>query len=188
MYDTLAEIVAAVRSDINEETEGFWKDTDIKRWIREGQNDVAEKSLCFQKDYTENNLTGQKFDLPSDFIEEHRVFVDDNIVEHIDKEPKSFGYLIWENKLRFNFDLNDSELNLFYYRYPTLMSEDTDSPELLEPYRYLLGEFAKYKAKINDRKTEEAKIIYELYLDGIRDLKKRYGNRPKTTKVKVIRW
>lgn len=48
MARTLAQARTDVRSRLDEATASFWSDTELTRWINEGQNDVARRSECLR--------------------------------------------------------------------------------------------------------------------------------------------
>lgn len=58
---TAATIITRARQILNEETAGFWDDTELLRWVNDGQSDIAEKALCIQ--------TTESISLVSDTIE-----------------------------------------------------------------------------------------------------------------------
>jgi len=73
MLANLAELVASVRSLINETTEGFWLTSEIEDWINEAQEIFATTTKCLSKFYS-HTLTAddikndREIRLSSDFI------------------------------------------------------------------------------------------------------------------------
>jgi len=84
MYATIATIEVAVRSLINELTEGFWLSTEIQAWILEGLEDIAHETHCLRTWKTYTILADDIFDerelrFDSDFIaiDEGKIYYND---------------------------------------------------------------------------------------------------------------
>jgi len=56
---TLAQSVTQIRSLINEETPGFWDDTEIENWIKEATIDISTKLLSVEDEQTIILINGQ---------------------------------------------------------------------------------------------------------------------------------
>lgn len=90
MLATVAELITDVRSLINESADGFWLDTEITRWLNQGQEEIcaATKVLSKYYDYTilaDDIIDDREIRLPSDFItlDEGGVFYNDEFIDEI---------------------------------------------------------------------------------------------------------
>lgn len=101
MLATVAELITDVRSLINESADGFWLDTEITRWLNEGQEYISNATKVLSKyyDYTivaDDIIDDREIRLPSDFItlDEGGVFYNnDNITEiTITELNRYYGY------------------------------------------------------------------------------------------------
>ena len=181
------ELLTKVRSEIDERgLDGFFLDADIKRWLNEGQKDIARKTLFLQTYKFITNATGEEFGLPTDYIKLHKVTIEDNVIEHIDRNPEQ-GYVIWQKKIKFNFTIDDVKLGLYYYSFPVLMANDTDEPEVPIEYQDLLIKYAKYEAKLVDEDPNTANAFYQQYVGRLSDMSRDYGKQDKLTSFKVYR-
>jgi len=73
MLASLTELIADVRSLINESSDGFWLDAEIERWLNEGQNIFTTTTKCLSKYYEHELETGEiendrEVRMNSDFI------------------------------------------------------------------------------------------------------------------------
>lgn len=85
MLANISEIITDVRSLINEETASFWSDTEITRWVNEGQEIFSSETGLLSKYYSitlkaANINNDREIRLPSDFIafDEGGVLYDDD--------------------------------------------------------------------------------------------------------------
>ena len=180
------ESLTTVRSEIDERgSDGFFLDADIKRWLNEAQRDIAKKTLFLQETFTDT-VTGTEITLPTDFIKLHKFTIGDNELEHINRNPDQ-GYAKWNGKLMFNFSIDNANIKLYYYRYPTEMTTDLDESEVPLEYQDLLNKYAKHEAKLADEDPNTANVFYQQYLGGINEMKKEYGKQNKVSTFKVFR-
>lgn len=182
----LSELITRVRSNLNEDQEGFFINEDIISWLNQAQFDIAKKTKHLQEYKYVENANGKELDLPDDFIKEYKVIVDSTLIYKegygVEKE-----YNTWNDEFRFSFELDDSKVEIFYYRSPDQMSVDTDTPEVPVEYEELLVNYALYKARMKDRRPEEATVYYNHYIEGTKEMKKEYGPKARTHSFKVER-
>lgn len=62
---TASTIITRARQILNEDTAGFWSDTELLRWVNDGMSDIAEKALCVQTTETVNLTNGTMEYTPS---------------------------------------------------------------------------------------------------------------------------
>lgn len=87
MLATITELIAAVRSLIDESADGFWLDTEITDWLNEGQEHISAATKVLSKYYDYTILAGDIIDgreirFPADFItlDDGSVFYNDKVI------------------------------------------------------------------------------------------------------------
>jgi hypothetical protein len=184
---TLEEIRNSVYSTLGERPEDdFFSDDEINRWINEGQMKAVIDSDCLQTTTT-LDTNDQEVELPSDFIKEYKVLLNDEI---IDKVPfhlrnKRDGYYIWEDDLHITYA--DGEITLYYLREPTKLTDDLQEPDIPTGYSDILIDYAVYKARQKDKQFDMAEVHRRDFKEGVEKLRERYGRKPARRSWKVER-
>lgn len=185
---TLGEMVAAVREELLEPSEGFWKDDEIKRWINRAAKDLARAANIEVGPDTLPVVAGQEsYPLPDDFSSMRRIeaySLDGDLVAklmpiQIDHRTAGKGtpryYYVWKGLLHLD-PIPDSDLNLvlWYHRAQPDLVDDSDTPIIPEEFHELCVLFAvsQAKRKAGDPAYETYAIDYSNgRLDMIQKLK-----------------
>lgn len=155
---TLGEIIAAVRMEIAEPVEGYWRDSQITRYVNDGLrdlNDVAKSIANATLNYAANINSAA---LPSDFYEDWAVrWTDKHMLSDMrsgtipDTTARGIpkGYIITPTTLDiFPTPSEAGTVNLVYFRrFPDLVNP-ADIPALDVRWRVLLVYHAAGLAKL----------------------------------------
>lgn len=195
---TLVNIRTDVRARLDEAGTGrFWLDSELNQWINAGVRDVARKSETIQSfNTTINAVPNQaKYSLPQDVIRVNRIeYVPTGTNQNYPIQPSTYQEMdqIWGiNQLSqtmsypYNYVLwgfppnlvvqfypvpaSAGVFNLFYYRVPHLLVNDTDIVEIPEGWDDLVSLYCEFTAKRKDKDQtwQDAKQLYD---EGIIDL------------------
>lgn len=93
-----------------------------------------------------------------------------------DGEPRFF--FLWSNQIWVTpVPTAAGTLNLFYYRMPTLMGDDGDSPEWASQFHMIVADYACQHLFHREEDFSKAKLYGEAYLDGIERMARYYLGR-----------
>lgn len=189
---TLSELREQVRFLLDEPEEGFFLDKEIDLWINEGYYDIAKTAKHIKETaYMLTTSDTFKYELPDNFIEEFKVFLNDEKFNPVPLEDKEIeeGYFIWEDDFCFSITPPENgELVIYYYRKPIAkLIDDTDEPEVPIEYQNLLVNYALYKAKTKDKDANLSQYYYQEYLRGLSTMKNEYATAPRRNTFKVKR-
>ena len=188
----LEDLTTMVRDILDEPEEGFFKDDEIKRWLNEAQKDMSLKIRHLRDTVFLKTQKGvEKYRLPDDFIDEYRVFLEDDKLEKIlmeEKRGKKEGYFIWEDYIIISPMPNDGQrLELYYFKSPSLMEDKEDEPEIPTPLEEYLTYYTAHRAKQKDMKVDQAQVFYEQYMMGVQEGIRNYSKVPRKKQIGVIR-
>jgi hypothetical protein len=88
LLSTLAKINTAVRSLINETTEGFWLDTEITNWTNEAQEEIGHETFCLRTWKTYTILADDIFDEREIRMDDDFIAIDEGVVYYNDDALK----------------------------------------------------------------------------------------------------
>jgi len=173
------------------QTDGYFSDDEIDVWLNEGQYDMTNYGKHLKQ--TSTIITWEDHDiynLPHDFIKIFGVEFEGGSlakITHSDLGNKH-GYLIWGKTIRISPTPQEEKgLTLHYYRYPKVMEEDNDEPEIPAQYRHLIIEYAVSKACEKDEMYDKANLSYQKYANGLQVFMEDSAPAPYPRQVKVIR-
>jgi hypothetical protein len=188
MAFTLSQAITEVRAIINEDTPGYWSDTQITSWIQQGVLDWTEKSLLLLREDTITLVTNQV-----QYTTSGSSYIDNAIrTIHAEYNNKALQKITYE-QIRghnartlgadttpaFYFDHYDGTTFTFYIGptpsatengndvtvYFACRSDDiTELPYEYQPHIFL---FAAHKAKFRERQYQEAFLYYQQYVNNI---------------------
>jgi len=195
---TLSQCVTEVRSLINESTAGFWSDTEIENWIKEGTLDLSTKLLCFESEETISLVTDQWIYTSSDeswlgdLLKTKGCYYDDGTtvrgLQRIDIQK--FGHVqnttgnpthFFENNRKFYISptptvtQNGNDITVI------CSSETDDITDLRDEHQTIVFLFATAKAKAKDRMFQESALYLTQYMNTINHERKDkydYGSEP----------
>ena len=186
-----------IRDIIREPDEtGFYNNDEINDWINEGQREIARKTQSLTETAYINTEKGQtEYTLPDDFLNE--MFIKFNgeklyetskerAIEEGEKLEGYHYYYIWDNSLFLTFEPGISEMYIGYFRVPTDMTEDLDTPDIPTKFQDALVDYGVYKAKMVDRMFNEAEVFKRDFNDKLRDIMS-YSKKPSSKQWKVKR-
>lgn len=195
---TLSDVRTDIRARLNENTARFWTDAQLNTWINEACRDVARRTETLQDFHTSLLINAGlgKYDLPSDVIRLHRVefiplgsdntyVVEPSTYQEMDRmwgtnqtSMMSYPYyfVLWGFPPGLTIQLypipsQAGSLNIYYYRQPKTLTNDTDVVEIPEGWQDLLSLYVEYVAKRKDRDMtwQEAKTLYEEQIQYMMD-------------------
>ncbi len=155
---TLADIIAAIRVEIVEPVEGYWRDSQLTRYVNDGLrdlNDVAKVIATVPLTYTAG---AHQAALPSDFYEAYRVqwdgagFLTDmqtGAIPNTTTRGTPTGYVVTPAHLHlWPVPAQAGTVNLVYFRRLPALVGATDVPAIPEHWRSLLVYYAAGLAKL----------------------------------------
>lgn len=190
---TLSELREEVRSMLDEEdTTGFFRDSEIDQWLNEGYYDIAANVKHIKETaFIKTEPTYQKYQLPDNFIEMFKVFLNGEVFNKVPLEykGKKEGYYIWEDDICFSTSAPDNgTLEIYYYRKPIKPLEfDEDEPEMPSEYQHLLINYALYRSLGKDSNPAMSQYFYQEYLRGIANMKSKFMSTPSKNTITVRR-
>ncbi len=184
MSYTLASSLTEVRALINEDTPGFWTDTEIENWIKEGTLDVSTKLLCVESEETVTLVTGQWVysssdeSWLSDLLKIKACYFDDNsTVKGLQRvDIQKFGHLqnstgnptqFFENNRKFYISPTPTTAQNALDITVICSSETDDITELRDEHQPIVFLYAVSKAKAKDRMFQESALYLTQYINTI---------------------
>jgi hypothetical protein len=202
---TLTELIADVRSHLDETTAAQWSDAEITRWLNEGQQDIARRAEVLQ---TTQSVAGV-------IDTQQYSFTDPNIVRiyRVEWRPDAGGVYPLEYRDFHNMDSvwwsqqitgsgrpalftlwgyppnlqltvypkpgEDGDFKVFYYKMPTAMSVGADTADVPNGWEDLLVLYCETVClrKDADPRWQEAKAIYEERLGAMIDVTRRWTDQ-----------
>jgi hypothetical protein len=188
---TLTNCLTEVRSLLDEPTAQFWSNSELTTWINQGCENFAQRTrtlrtqetvsvVANQQNYTappdqyalyrveyQPTATGQVFIYPLDFMGYNEM---DQAWGVYQTFPAAWpqAYTLWGNPPNLQirlFPVPDQAgiLNVFGYREPVAVVNNTDLVDILQGYEEAVIEYAVFKAKRKDKDPswQEAKQNYE---------------------------
>lgn len=179
---TLGELVEDVMARLAEDSDAYFDEETIKRWINEGERTIVRQTRVLQ-DIAETPTMEDRaeYPLPPWFWLPRLVQYDGKVLRPIDVErmartAKSAGppthFAIWRNSIFLHPAPTESMLllNVFFYAWPRGMKEDTDRPDIPEAFHGLLATWATYRAKMADQSINEAQALLAEFRHGVMEL------------------
>lgn len=187
---TLSEIRADARSMITDAqgTRQRFSDSEINRWINEGQRITDTRTLCTYKAFVFDLVAGTTYySLPSDFLQIRRVTRDNlSIIEmtpagldgrsaewEVSSGLPTYYFINFSSRTKIGFApfpnvaTDTATIKVEYNAYTPTLTSDSDVPfggiTELFPYHYSLIYYAAYKASIIDERYDKAKVFMESY-------------------------
>lgn len=199
---TLSQLIADVRSHLDEATAAQWSDAEITRWLNEGQRDVARRTEVLQATATIPVTAGQQnYVAPADMLRIHRVehtntgdptiwaleYRDWHAMDQVwwsqqaVTQARPVWYTLWGFPPNVNIVLypkphTNGSLKVFYYKLPADLVNPTDTTQLPNGWDDLLVLWCEHVAlrKDADPRWTEAKQLYEERLAALNDLSRRW--------------
>ncbi len=179
MAYTLAQLIVAIRSLLNEATAAFYSDTEITDWIAQGTLDIATVSKCVEAVTSLGlNLGEWSYALPPDSIEAIHVVWDSTKQALRKITPSMVGedspdvegdrpltWFEWDQRVYVN-PLPDTtatgqNITVFYAQ------STSDVSRLNDRYQLLAIKYATYMGKLKDKRFADAQALYAEYANGL---------------------
>lgn len=207
MARTLTDLISDLRTRLGEVIEGEWSDTELTRYLNEGQSDVARRTETLQ---TFSDIPGvigtQQYDLPEDVVRIYRVEWRPDSGQVLALEYRDFNNLdsVWWSQqtqtvstpaffTTWGFPGGATSLKLityptcpeagdfrvFYYKLPTTMVIGSDEATIPAGWENLLILYAEYLALRKDRdpRWQEAKTLYESEVEAMYEMTRRWSDQ-----------
>lgn len=185
---SLSTSVTAVRTLINEDTAGFWTDTELENWIKEGTLDWCAKSLLMVYHDTITLVSGQQTyttstsNLINSSIRTLHASYDNVALQRVSYEQimkHNARSLSSDATPAYYFDIyNGTSMTFYVGPTPTdteagntiavIFAYATDEFTLV-PWEYqpTIFLYAAHKAKLKERQYQEAYLYYQQYINNI---------------------
>lgn len=183
---TLAELVEDVMARLAEESNAYFAEDAIKRWLNEGERTVVRQTRILQ-DVLETGVAAgvAEYQLPPRLWQVRLVELDGDVLRPIDLEAmrriggsgRPTHYAIWRNSLWLHPKPASAwpVLRVFFYAWPKGMVNDDDEPEIPEAFHGLLVTWAAYRAKQADQDMPAAQMLYQEFQRGVFELQAAYA-------------
>lgn len=178
---TLAELVQDVMSRLAEESDAYFDEATVKRWINEGERTIVRQTRVLQDIAETPTIAGRsEYPLPNWFWLPRLVKYDGGVLRPIDLErmervstsgpPTHFS--VWRRTIFLHPAPVQSMrlLRVFFYAWPRGMREDSDRPDIPEAFHGLLATWATYRAKMADQSVGEAQALLNEFRHGVMEL------------------
>lgn len=164
---TLREMINNVRKRIDDDSQDFISDAEIKDYLNVGIFDIANQ-LQIETIYEETLESPiQSLDLPEDFLQYRILYINGQMVtlgSLEDRKSSNNLCYIWNNKLFFTKEQNGL-VEFFYFKKPTALVADQDvCPELPEQHQVLPILYAFARCKEKDEEMGQAMALRDQYL------------------------
>jgi len=184
MAYSVANAITEIRALINEPTPGFWTDTEITNWIKEGTLDLSTKLLCVESEETITLVTDQWVYSSSDetwlgtSLKVKACYYDDDTtargLQRIDVQK--FGHVqnttgnpthFYENNRKFYISPTPTSTQNGNDITVLVSSETDDFTELRDEHQPIVFLFCASKAKVKDRLFQESALYLTQYINTI---------------------
>jgi len=204
----LTTLISDVRSRLDEDTEGYWTDTMITRWLNEGNRDVAYRMENLEATETSNIVANQhNYSLPSDYLKIKRVTADSHPLSYIDfprlnaYESKGTAstattgnpevYYLWNDEINLYPTPSAGVTNglvISYYKSPATLADGADTPDNPEQLHYLLVLYACEVGLRRDTLDAAADRYLRRYMEGLAQATRYYAVPQRTgcTQIQYI--
>jgi hypothetical protein len=194
-FPDFSDLLARTRTVLNETTAAFWTDAELKRWLNEGERDIAAKAECI-----ENVDTGVVIPTTTRVVPFSGYKV--KYVEHVPTAGAPIGLqkinMKQLGKLPFNgvipqywFQWGSTvgnciiidpypatatgTLNIYVADYPVNeMYDDTDEPQVPYEFHELIVDYAVYMALWKAKKWGQSAQVYQRYISILNGLRTKY--------------
>lgn len=204
----LGQMRSDVRAHLDEATATYWSDAQLNVWINDALRDIARRTETLQTLSTISvvaNTRSYTLNFSPNLIRVHRVEFDPGPGSGpvYPLEPRQFYELdqiwgtqqsqtraypdywaLWGNPPNLQIYLYPvpsqvGNLNVWYYRLPTIAGSDTDTLDIPEGWWDLVSLFAEYMAlrKDADPRFTDAKAIYEEKLAQMVDMTRKWHDQ-----------
>lgn len=161
---TLSKMIENLRDRIDEDTQDYVSDTELKDYINSGIYNIGLE-LELEDIYKTDLTNATTLDLPTDLLAINTLFIDGrklNIVPIEEKSNHSEGYYVWGDKISFLKPQN-GKMELFYLKYPALLDLPTDTTEIPPQYQTLPIIYAMSKVKEKDEEMGLAMALLDQF-------------------------
>lgn len=210
---TLLALRTDVRSRLDESSARFWTDSELNNWINEGLRDVSRQSETIQSFNTTITAVANqaKYAMPQDVIRVHRIeFVPSGATQTYPVQPSTYqemdqvwginqlsqtmsypyNYVLWgfPPNLTVQFypvPATPGTFNIFYYRLPHTLTNDTDIAEIPEGWHDLVALYCEFVARRKDKDTtwQDAKQLYDQTLTSLIERTRQWHDQARTITV-----
>src|SRR5215471_1365001 len=214
MPTTLGALRQDVRNRLDESTSRFWTDSELNTWINEGCRDVSRRTETIQSFNTSLSTTQSvgKYLVPPDVIRIHRVeykpFGTTNIYpvqastyQEMDQVwginqlsqtmSYAYNYVLWGFPPNLKMQLypvpasTGDTIQIFYYRLPRNLVNDTDIVEIPEGWWDLVPLYCEYVARRKDKDEtwKDAKQLYDQTLDNMYQMTRQWHDQARAMTI-----
>jgi len=206
----LGDIRTDVRNRLDETTARFWSNSELNTWINEAVRDISRRTETLQEFGTHLQAIANvaKYVVPPDVIRIHRVeFIPTGSTSIYPVAPSTYQemdqiwginqlsqtmsypykYVLWgfPPNLFIQFypvPAQNGQVNLFYYRLPKTMVQNTDIAEIPEGWQDLISLYCEYVARRKDKDDgwKDAKQLYEETINRMIDVTRQWHDQART--------
>ena len=207
MSVTWGDLLAAIRTRLDEPEAGFWSDDELRYWAVEGLRDVARdlKNLRGTKSYTTVASQGE-YEMPDDMIQAYRVEYRRTATQILPLEytPHMAMDEMWglnrtaSGTPRWWYPLGhpgdgsigifpapseeiEDGLRVYYYRLPRDITDTSDPVDINVGWQDVIELYVEFNARrkeATDNRWREAAQLYEMRLDKFRRVSMNYSDQP----------
>lgn len=190
-WPDLTDLQTRVRDLLNETTAGFYTDAQIKRWLNDGERDVAIKGLCIESINAKTTVANTR-----------TVATPYNKVLYV--EYNSVGLVKINQTMLGRLDVNGIvpqywfpwgkyigiepiptaaySLNVYASTLPTIeMSDTTDEPQVPKAFIPLIVNFAFYRGLLKMGMFAKSAQAYSAYINGLQEARSNVVRKWKNT-------
>lgn len=170
---TEAEMITQVRELLNEASNGFWTDTELAKWVRQGTLDLSTKARCVETLTTVNLSEGvSNYVLPVElvgieavtYLHSGQSLVKTRLRQSgysssgSDTRPSQYAHFAGQLHVFPVPGVGGLQVNLFYWK------QTTNIEELPDTYDNLVQLYALIKARLKEEKYQAAAQLYTIYI------------------------
>lgn len=193
MTKTQADLIADVRSRLDEPTEAQWLDVELRRWINQGARELARRTETLETTVDTALTPGiQQYTAPNDVIRIHRMeYVEGTVIRALEyRDYNNMDSVWWSSQLTiqgspllwtawgfspalkfilYPIPSNASIARMYYYRYPASLSEADNSQQnsLVDcpsGWEDIITDYVEYMALRKDRDPRWQEV-YQMFKD-----------------------
>jgi len=200
-YPDLSDLILRVRDRLNESTASFYSDTQIKRWLNSGENDIATKSLCYKSIQSKSTTNGVRTVAVTCIKVHHVEYIPTGTnIGLVKINPLQLGHLPtdgvtpqywfqWGQVIGIEPKPTETySLKLYTSIFPTVaLANDTDEPAISRKFIPLMVDFAEFCGLLRDNQYGKASAVYIPYIQELKQIRNailtKYSNIRKDLKI-----
>jgi len=206
-FPDFSDLLSRVRDLLGESSAGFYTDAEIKRWLNDGETDVAIKSLCIES-VESKTATINARTVATDYVKVHAVeyvpasgdprglikITPLHVGHYFDSGTEPQAWFPWGQTVGIEpIPIAEYPLNVYCSSIPSArMSNDTDEPKVPLAFVPFIVQFAYIRGLYKDRLFGVAAAEYKSYIANLQVMRdsiiKKYAELYESalTPVKVV--